>query len=245
MSIADALAAMAALPLVRFSDLGIRGLLVIAPHPDDESLGCGGIIAASCAAGVPVTLLIVSDGVGSHPNSAAYPPDRLRALREAETLAAAAELGLAPDRVMFLRLPDRFVPSDGAEAEAAVAAMVDAARMGHACTIAVTWRHDPHCDHQAAFELARRAHLRLPGNELLAYPIWGLSRPGHERIAETEISGFRLAIGEHMAAKRRAVAAHRSQTTDLINDDPNGFLLTPADLARFDGPTEIFLKVTP
>lgn len=245
LSIADALEAMAALPLVRFSDLGIQGLLVIAPHPDDESLGCGGMIAASCASGVPVTVLIVSDGAGSHPNSTAYPPDRLRVLREAETLAAAAELGLAPDRVRFLRLPDRFVPSEGAQAEAAVAAMVDAARVGQARTLAVTWRHDPHCDHQAAFELARRAHLRLPGTQLLAYPIWGLSRPGHERIAETEISGFRLAIGEHIPAKRRAIAAHRSQTTALIDDDPSGFRLTPADLARFDGPSEIFLKVNP
>lgn len=244
-SIADALEAMAALPLLRFTDIGLQGLLVIAPHPDDESLGCGGMIAAACAARVPVTVLIVSDGAGSHPNSAAYPPDRLRAVREAETLEAAAELGLASDRVTFLRLPDRFVPSDGAQADATVATMIEAARVGQADTLAVTWRHDPHCDHQAAFELARRAQLQLPGRQLLAYPIWGLSRPGHERIAETEIRGFRLAIGEHMPAKRRAIAAHRSQTTALIDDDPSGFRLTPADLARFDGPSETFLKVTP
>ncbi len=245
MCIAEALEAMEALPLLRFDDLDIQALLVIAPHPDDESLGCGGMIAAACAAGVPVTVLIVSDGAGSHPNSVAYPPDRLRALREAETLEATAELGLAPDCVTFLRLPDRFVPSDGVQAQAAVAAMVAAAPGGHAATIAVTWPHDPHCDHQAAFALARHAHLRLPGSKLLAYPIWGLSRPRHERIAQSEIGGFRLAISEYLPAKRRAIAAHRSQTTSLIGDDPTGFRLTAQDLARFDGPSEIFLKVEP
>jgi hypothetical protein len=42
--------------------------------------------------------------------------------------------------------------------------------------------------------------------------------------------------------KRRAIAAHRSQTTDLIDDDPAGFLLTQIDLAHFDLPYEFFLE---
>ena len=59
-------------------------------------------------------LVVVSDGIGSHPNSRRYPPAALRDLREAETRAAASHLGLASEAIVFLRLPDTKVPSDGA-----------------------------------------------------------------------------------------------------------------------------------
>ena len=68
---ADAfLAAADALPLASLDALlGSRGLVVVAPHPDDESLGCGGLIAAARASGRPVHLVVVSDRCGSHTQS--------------------------------------------------------------------------------------------------------------------------------------------------------------------------------
>ena len=42
--------------------------------------------------------------------------------------------------------------------------------------------------------------------------------------------------------KRRAIAAHRSQTTDLIDDDPAGFRFTQSELGRFDLPYEFFFE---
>ena len=105
-----------------------RPFIVVAPHPDDESLACGGLIADACRQGLRGKVVIVSDGAGSHPNSKAYPPDRLRALREEEARQAGAELGLRPEDMLFLGLPDRFVPSEGEEAERAIGAIVDCAR---------------------------------------------------------------------------------------------------------------------
>ena len=61
---ADALAAMMDMPLLSFGQLAIRGLIVVAPHPDDESLGCGGLIAAATAEDIPVRIVVVSDGAG-------------------------------------------------------------------------------------------------------------------------------------------------------------------------------------
>ncbi len=80
--------------------------IVIAPHPDDESLACGGLIAEACREGLRGKVVIVSDGAGSHPNSKAYPPDQLRALREEEARRAAAELGLGPEEIIFLGLAE-------------------------------------------------------------------------------------------------------------------------------------------
>ena len=56
-------------------------------------------------------------------------------------------------------------------------------------------------------------------------------------------SGFRISIDhEAQEKKRRAIAAHRSQTTNLIYDDPHGFRFTQSDLARFDLPYEFFFE---
>ena len=137
--------------------LGDGGLVVIAPHPDDESLACGGLIAEAHAKGRPVRVVIVSDGTGSHPASKTYPRARLRELREHEAVEAVGELGLEPgQQVVFLRLPDRFVPSDGARAEKAIARIVKCVEEVGARALFVTWRHDPHCDHQACYRIARR-----------------------------------------------------------------------------------------
>ena len=231
-----------------FADLaaltGGRGLVVVAPHPDDESLGCGGLVAMACAQGGDGRRSGVSDGVGSHRRSRSYPPARLRALREAETIEAAAALGLDAGAVRFLRLPDAAVPGEGGDAEAAVQAIVaDAAACG-AGAVCVTWRHDPHCDHQAAAGLVDRARPRLGAARVYQYPIWGWTLP-----ADTEVGaaprGLRLDISAHVAAKRAAVAAHRSQTTALITDDPEGFRLDAAMLERFNRPFEIYLDMPP
>jgi LmbE family N-acetylglucosaminyl deacetylase len=98
-----------------------RPFIVVAPHPDDESLACGGLIADACRQGLRGKVVILSDGVGSHPNSKAYPWDRLKSLREEEARRAGAELGLKSEDMLFLGLPDRFVPHEGEEAERAIA----------------------------------------------------------------------------------------------------------------------------
>jgi LmbE family N-acetylglucosaminyl deacetylase len=216
--------------------------IVIAPHPDDESLACGGLLAEACRRGLWGKVVIVSDGAGSHPNSKAYPPDRLRALREDEAKQAGAELGLRPENMLFLGLPDRFVPSEGEEAERAIEAIFDCAREIGAGSLFVSWRHDPHCDHEASYRIARKVQRRAGEIRLFEYVVWGHTLPPTTEVDPIR-SGFRIRIDSHaQEKKRRAIAAHRSQTTPLIDDDPSGFLLSQIDLAHFDRPYEFFFE---
>ncbi len=61
--VADLLAGFRALPAADIHTLlGGAKPLILAPHPDDESLGCGGLIAAACAAGPPPIILVLTDG---------------------------------------------------------------------------------------------------------------------------------------------------------------------------------------
>ncbi|MDP4021450.1 PIG-L family deacetylase [Methylobacterium sp. NEAU 140] len=240
---ADAfLAAADALPVADLDALTGGGLVVVAPHPDDESLGCGGLIAAAREAGRAVRLVVISDGCGSHTQSRLYPPDRLRALRESETLDAVAVLGLDAAAVTFLRLPDAHVPSAGPAAEAAAAAVARAAAACAAGAVCVTWRHDPHCDHTAAAAIVALARPLMPGVRVYEYPVWGWTLPPETEVGPAP-EGLRLDVSAHRAAKVRAVAAHASQTTDLIADDPAGFRLEPAMIDRLCGPYERYVTV--
>lgn len=242
MTAGEALAAAQCFPFCTLDErLGSGALVVIAPHPDDESLACGGLIAEACARGRFARVVIMSDGVGSHPASRTYPKSRLRDLREAEARQAASELGLDPRNVLFLRLPDQFVPSQGPAAERAVLEIVECVDELQARALFVTWRHDPHCDHQAAYRIARSVQQRRPATKLYECSVWGSALPAATPVQSVS-AGFPIRIDRQRAAKRRAIAAHRSQTTDLIDDDPTGFRLTGADLARFDLPYETFFE---
>jgi LmbE family N-acetylglucosaminyl deacetylase len=242
------------LPLITDLDplLGPTGSpLVLAPHPDDESLGCGGLLAACAASGRPARVVVVSDGAGSHPRSRAYPPARLAVLRQEEARAAVVELGLDPARdIAFLGLPDTAVPAAGPEFDATVAALLRLANPAPAAVF-VTWQHDPHCDHAASFAMAAAVVRALPaGTRLYAYPVWGLAFahpiPGFplppEPLLPEAPRGFRLDVARHLPAKRRAVAAHASQVSALVGDDPEGFRLPPEALTFAFRPFELFLE---
>lgn len=242
MTAGEAQLAMAALPVGGLDTiLGGRDPLVLAPHPDDESLGCGGLLASSAALGGRPAVLVLTDGAGSHPNSRTHPPTRLRGLRESEAGEAAAALGVASDRVGFLRLRDTAAPSAGAPFEAAVAAIVAALRDWRCGLLLAPWRHDPHCDHLAAHLMAQAAASRA-GVRHLAYPVWGWTLPEDAPLDGPAPAGWRLDVQAQLPAKRRAVAAHRSQYAGLIGDDPAGFQLSSSFLARFDTRFETFLS---
>jgi LmbE family N-acetylglucosaminyl deacetylase len=240
------LAALTQLPLGTLHDLTASApFVVLSPHPDDETLGTGGLLTAACATGQRADVVIITDGAGSHPRSKKYPAERLIALRQAEVEAAGALLGLGPDSVRHLGLPDTQAPSSGPAFEAAVEAIADLCIKAGAKSLFATWDRDPHCDHEATARMAQAVRQRLPGLKLWAYPIWGWHLDPALPLERAPPTGLRLDISPHRSIKRSAIAAHVSQMTDLIDDDPKGFRFTDATLAPFLGPYEYFVEVAP
>jgi LmbE family N-acetylglucosaminyl deacetylase len=234
-----------ALPLGALADAIEPGpLLVIAPHPDDETLGCGGMIAMACDAGRPVFVLVLTDGAASHPKSKIYPAPRLKRLREAESREAARNLGLPAANLSFLGLKDAQAPHRGEAADQAAQAIADHAKACGARTIFTTWRHDPHTDHLAASRLAGHAASKC-GAALYEYPVWGYTLPPRRLLPAETITGFRLDVSAHLAAKRRAIACHRSQLGQVITDDPEGFTLDPQFVELFTARWEAYIRVPP
>lgn len=219
--------------------------LVVAPHPDDESLGCGGAIALLRKYEMEVGVLTMSDGTLSHPNSKKFPPSKLRDTRENEMLAALEILGVPADKVKFLRFRDRSVPNEeSADFTAAVEIVKDFLIENSPKTIVVPWRRDPHPDHRATWQIFKTANAVFDGKfRILEYPIWLWEMAEIDDLPqENEIKIWRLDIAEVVAQKQSAIRAHLSQTTDLIDDDPNGFRLSTEVLAHFAAPFEIYLE---
>jgi LmbE family N-acetylglucosaminyl deacetylase len=221
--------------------------VVVAPHPDDESLGCGGLISLLVDRDVPVRVIIVSDGAGSHRNSETFPEDRLREVRQQEAIDAVETLGVKQESLAFLNLPDQHVPFPGLDGfsesvDACFAAMT--AREFFPETIILPWRRDPHSDHESSWQIAQAASLMLDRPlRRLEYTIW-LTEFGepHDWPEQGEVQAWRVDISTVLDRKRAAIARHRSQTTDLIDDDPSGFRLSAETLTRFDVPWEIYLE---
>ncbi|MEM7567925.1 MAG: PIG-L family deacetylase [Pseudomonadota bacterium] len=216
-------------------------LLVVAPHPDDETLGCGGLIALMATENRAIAVLFTTDGGASH-RSEAWPRERLADLRAREANAALAALGAghAARRRLGLRDAD-MAPLGSPEGDAALAATRAFLKETSPDLVVLPWRRDPHRDHRDSHALVSRALADLRATPTrLEYAIWldELGRP-EDHPRDGEMRRRALPIASILAAKHDAVAAHISQITDLI-DDPNGFRLTPETIARLTGPEEIY-----
>ena len=164
-------------------------------------------------------------------------------MRAQEVLDAVACLGLGRDRVVMLDEPDTLAPREGDRFDRVVARLVDLVRAEAGCTaVLAPWRHDPHCDHEAASLVAATVAERA-GLRHVAYPVWGWTLAEDADVAAVPGPGWRLDVGSFLAEKRAAVQAHRSQYGDLITDDPGGFRLPEGLLAVFDVAYETFLSV--
>lgn len=136
-------------------------ILVVAPHPDDESLGCGGALLRHRAEGAEAHWLVVTD------MTTGYGDERRRA-RELEIAEVATRYGFAG--VHRLGLPTTYLDtlpmSDVVGAVAAVVAEVAPQR------VYLPHRHDVHSDHTVVFDavVAATKTFRAPSvRSLLAY----------------------------------------------------------------------------
>lgn len=244
----------------RTEALSRKPCLVLAPHPDDETLGCGGLIQRKRAAGASVHVTVVTDGAATHDGDEAQTltRDAVIALRERETIEACAILGVPAEAVSFLRLPDGDL---GAHGDALAERLADTvARIGpdeiYVCALA-----DGHRDHQALAQATRdlaRAG-RLGGAELREYPVWFWDfrswRPDGLSNKAGFVSGLRAAldyartvpvhhvsIAGLVARKRAALDCHRSQL-GTYDGEPDWVGLPDAFLAHFQDDREFFFDV--
>lgn len=211
-----------------------RRAVVVAPHPDDEILGAGGLIRALALAGTRVEVWAVTDGEKCFGPLAAGPARALARRRAEETREALRRLGVAGVPLRRLGVADGEVLASADDVASEIAAALGP---GDLCV--ATWRGDGHPDHEAVGLAAADAAARS-GCALLEYPVWAWywadpDSPSLPRRSARVLRLDRLAA----AAKRRAISAFASQ----LGAGPQGQapVLPAAVVGYFRRPGEVLL----
>jgi LmbE family N-acetylglucosaminyl deacetylase len=193
-------------------------VVVVSPHPDDETLGLGGTLQQLHAAGTEVDLIAVTDGEASHPGTPGL-GDR----RRAELRSALARLGTADGtRVHHLGVADGEVADHEGTVAAAVAALADPATV-----VLGPWPDDGHTDHDAAGRAAIGA-AETVGARAFAFPVWAWHWHEPATTSLLERAERVPLTATQLDRKRHAVAAHASQ----LSDEPGPAIVPPHVLRR-------------
>ncbi|KHL09082.1 LmbE family N-acetylglucosaminyl deacetylase [Mumia flava] len=211
-------------------------LVVLAAHPDDETLGAGGLIATAHTVGLEVEVLVATAGERSHPRSPTLGPIGLARRRLAELEEAVGVL--APgSSCTFLGLADAEV----ALAESTlVERVVEVIGDGRRTLVLAPWRHDGHSDHEAAGRAAGVAAARTDAT-LLEFPIWWWHWARPESAPWERMCRFALS-DEAQQRRSAAIRSHRSQIQPLSAEPGDEALLTREVLEHFRGESEYFVS---
>jgi len=209
--------------------------VIVAPHPDDEVLGCGGLLQQLAARHIPVLLVSVTAGTASNLGSHYWTPQRLSIARPLESAQALRRLGLDQSQYKWLHagLPDTQVhlfQHDLTQFLLGYLLPTD--------VLFTTWREDGHSDHEATAAACLQAAERLdvPVKEI---PIWAWhwAHPEDARIPWERARKLHLDTWTQ-ARKRHAIQAFASQ----IHADPQADLppvLPACAVERLQQPFEL------
>ncbi len=187
-------------------------VVVLAAHPDDETLGAAGLVARLARAGARVSYVIASDGEASHPDSPTTSVDALVRARRQELLSAVQHV--APQAaVHLLGLPDGGLREHRAELRASVGSVVTAdgphGRDGTTLVVA-PWAGDGHRDHRIVGEVAREVVQGAADERelrLVEYPVWFWHWGSPDDPAHPWSSMRRLDLsGDELDCLRRSLA---------------------------------------
>ncbi|HEY1755183.1 MAG TPA: PIG-L deacetylase family protein [Bryobacteraceae bacterium] len=145
-------------------------MLIVAPHQDDETIGCGGALALQVRSGRAAHIIVLQDGADGYAGLG-MTREAMAEMRNQESRRAAAVLGLPSPR--FLNHPHLAVEAPKAVEE--LAAMIAAV---HADVVFIPFLLDGHPDHRTANYILAHALKTVRWNvRVLGYEVWGLAIP--------------------------------------------------------------------
>jgi LmbE family N-acetylglucosaminyl deacetylase len=194
-----------------------KPVLVIAPHPDDETLAVGGFISMQVSRGIPVQVIAVTDRENAYGDGSDLAP-----IRRAEQTTALEQLGLKSTDIMRLGLTDSGVLSEESTLVERLLPFVSKETQ-----IFAPWTGDFHPDHEACGRAAKAVAQRT-GATLTFYFFWTWHRGTPQLLQDLPLRSAVLST-DHQHAKRAALSRYRSQLDHSSGEPilPDG-LLWPA-----------------
>lgn len=212
-------------------------LVVVAPHPDDEVLACGGLVFEHVARGGEVCVIGVTDGEASHPDSEVWTRTTLAEQRRCESAAGLRLLGVAESQVVRLGFPDGLLARYAGPLREALGLCVRPDDV-----VVCTWQLDGHPDHEAVGAAAQTA-CDDAGAQCLQVPVWmwHWSCAGDDAVPWHLLRALPVSPTA-LARKRAALSAHVTQLTP--RGAGTGPVLDPLIVARASRPAEYFFVAT-
>ncbi|BCU53160.1 N-acetylglucosamine malate deacetylase 2 [Staphylococcus auricularis] len=209
-----------------------RHVLVIFPHPDDETFSSAGTIAHYIDQGVPVTYACLT--LGQMARNLGDPPiatrESLPDVREKELEAACKEMGITDLRKMGLRDKTvEFEPHD--KMDDMVKSLID--ELNPSLIISFYPKFAVHPDHEATAEAVVRTVGRMPAEERPRLQLVAFSNDAPEKLGDPDIVNE---ISDYKEVKLRTFKAHASQT---------GSFLAQLGSPEISGQAQSFLEVEP
>lgn len=211
-----------------------QSLLLVAPHADDETIGCGGLLAHAAAAGIDCHVVVLTDGAASHAESPSWPRAARVDVRHRECAAALKILGVQQAPI-FLDLPDAETSTlPHPLRESTAVRLADEIDRVQPDIVLTTWRREPHCDHRFAFAIATEAQIASRhGPRLVEYTVWTpITGTALDQPRDNETQCRLLNIERVRERKIEALHAHRSQLGHVFTDALTGFTLTSDLIAK-------------
>jgi LmbE family N-acetylglucosaminyl deacetylase len=217
--------------------------IIIAPHQDDETLACGGVIARKRNEGLPLHVVFITDGSASHPSHPRLGPPAIAALRAREAMQAMACLGVERTAVHFLNEPDGSLKTiTPARREDLVVRLAGLFRRIGPAEIFLPCNPDGSTEHDATFGFVLDAVGRTTLRPALwQYPVWSWWNPTLliRRWLSTPDSR-QLPVEDYQQAKQHAIACYQSQIAPLAPDETAA--LPPELVKIFHYDTEYFFR---
>lgn len=181
----------------KFNPLEAKRVIVFAPHPDDDILGCGGVAALHRQQGAEVTFVYMTSGDAEKLSGFTGP--ELARVREEEAKKGAAKVGVTD--LIFLRQPDgKLARAQGIVDD--VAMLIDQYQPD---LIYIPHKDDGHKDHQTTFWIVEKAVKEVPRNVpsskkpvVLCYEVWTPLQKLTHKINVSSVIDTKLdALSEH------------------------------------------------
>jgi LmbE family N-acetylglucosaminyl deacetylase len=233
----------ARLTSISFSEAG--SIMIIAPHPDDEVFGCGGMLAGRAANGKATDIVFLTGGEASHKGCCTVQPSQVGAQRRCLAGAANEILGIPQKRLQFLGGNDGKLPHKGQDGFIDLAEKI-AACLEKSAPEAVFCPHpfEGWSDHIAAEELTRAALKMLapgPMPRLYHYCVWFWYSMPLKRACRIDWRRARLLdISEQLPLKQKAMRTYLDALAPCGH--PWVGKLPPQFLRAFDWDKELFFE---
>lgn len=220
-----------------------KKVVVFAPHPDDETLGCGGTIAKKLSEGYEVLIVFLTDGrnaflklfdIDSNPS-----PSELKEIRKDEVKRASSILSLSEDALLFLDFEDGMLGKNEVEVKKKV---IEILGKTVPAEVYFTYEKDFHIDHRVANRIVRSS-IKEIGLDALTYR-YSITRK-YARVSpliDSFLNFFkhnmiRVDISNYLPLKEKALKEFKSQVTIISDRQQRPVLL---NVERFLKNEEIF-----